>query len=347
MEHHPLLITIRDEILRNPMKMIPFRRFMEYCLYHPVWGYYCQGRKRFGRQGDFFTNVQVGSLFGRMLGKFFLHIRSRVRTTGKWALVEMGAGDGQLMNEIISFFRQQSIEDVDFYIIEKGIRNEDLDKEVVWVDRLGEIPTYSFAMIFSNELVDAFPVHRLQKKEGKIDEIFVTWDSEKESFQETNVELSNSELESYVKKIEDQIEIEEGQIFELNLDARKWLQEIAGWLTEGYLFTIDYGGQTEELMFRKGGTIRYFQNHQLVENSYSQPGEVDITANVNFSYLQEWGNQLGLRTVFYGSQTKFLLQEDVWALVSNEQARNQFKQLIHPNGLGEVFQVLIQKRTNR
>lgn len=342
MKPDPLIETICDEIFRHPMQMISFRRFMECCLYHPVGGYYCRDWKQFGKQGDFFTNVQVGSLFGRILAKSFLQMRSTARTTGKWALIEMGAGDGQLMNQIISFFHQQSVEDVDFYIVEKRPRVEDSAPPVVWVHQLEEIPVYPFAVIFSNELVDAFPVHRLQKKAGKIDEIFVTWDAHKKSFQTINVRLSHSALIPYVKELEDQVE--EGQYFEVNLDAKKWLQSVAAWLKEGYLVTIDYGGQTEELLTRKEGTIRYFQKHRLVESDDLQPGEVDITANVNFTWLQDWGKEFGLDVIFYGTQTKFFLREDLSIEVRNQQERNQLKQLIHPDGMGEVFRVLIQKK---
>ena len=96
---------------------------------------------------------------------------------------------------------------------------------------------------------------------------------------------------------------------------------------------------------RRKGTVRYFQKHRLIENTdLLLPGEVDITANVNFTWLREWGEELGLKTVFYGTQTQFFLQEDLLHLVKKDEERNQLKQLIHPDGMGEVFRVLIQKK---
>lgn len=341
MKDQPLFEVIRNEIIESPSGMISFRRFMECCLYHPRWGYYCKDQNRFGKKGDFFTNVQVGALFGQILARAFLRMRSKEPFTGRWALVEMGAGDGQLMLEVISFFHEQSVNDVDFYVVEKrgGIDGH----PAVWVKHLAEIPRYPFAIIFSNELVDAFPVHQIEKKNGKIEEIFVTWNEKDRTLQPIRGTLSSSELCAQVASLEDQLE--DGQICEVNLAAKQWLQEIAEWLSNGYVYTIDYGGETEELLLRKNGTIRCFQKHQLVESSYLQPGDVDITASVNFTWLREWGDQLGLDSTFYGSQTQFILTEDVLDLITDEQKRNQLKQLIHPAGMGEVFRVLIQKKS--
>src|SRR5689334_8448096 len=46
---------------------ISFARFMQLALYHPAHGYYQQPSKQIGCQGDFYTSVSVGSLFGELL----------------------------------------------------------------------------------------------------------------------------------------------------------------------------------------------------------------------------------------------------------------------------------------
>lgn len=343
MEQSPCLEEVKAEIFKSPTKAISFHRWMELCLYHPRWGYYCQEKHRFGATGDFFTNAQVGDLFGRMLGQFFSHTLIQEKMKERWALIEIGAGDGQLMNTIISFFRTQGIRNVDFFIVEKGKRKDHVDPSIQWVDRIEQVPTYPFAILYCNEWFDALPVYRIQKKEGVICEIFITWDEENHCFQEQCRPLSHSVLLPFVKQVEDRME--EGQSFEVPLDAQKRLQEIASWLRNGYLVTIDYGGEIEELLMRRKGTVRYFQKHRLIENTdLLLPGEVDITANVNFTWLREWGEELGLKTVFYGTQTQFFLQEDLLPLVKKDEERNQLKQLIHPDGMGEVFRVLIQKK---
>ena len=55
-----------------------FARFMELALYDPVVGYYASGRAKIGKQGDFFTNVSVGPVFGQILARQFREMWSRL-----------------------------------------------------------------------------------------------------------------------------------------------------------------------------------------------------------------------------------------------------------------------------
>lgn len=336
-----LINCIRKEIEQRDSQSISFYRFMELSLYHPVWGYYSQDRKRFGKKGDFFTNAQVGTLFGKMLGKKFSQIWSHGPMPEKWAIIEMGAGEGQLMKGLISYFHEMGIGQVDFYVIEHYTDSIEIN-QAKKVHTLSEIPRYPFAILYSNELVDAFPVYRVQKKNGKLREIHVQWNPQKSRFQEVLRTKITPELKEFASYYESKLM--EGQICEVNLDARQWLKEIDEWLNQGYLFTIDYGGETEENLFYREGTLRYFQKHQMVKNSYDQPGHVDITSNVDFRLLRTWGGELGFKTDFYGTQTAFLLSIDFAPLVTNLQSQKELKQLFHPDGMGEVFKVLVQKK---
>lgn len=334
---------IKQEIARSCLKAIPFQRFMELALYHPTEGYYCKEHSHFGKQGDFFTNVQVGSLFSRLIASQFCQFAKK-QNVDKWAIVEMGAGDGHFMREIISFFDEQQGKHVDFYLVERGRKRiETVDPaKAKWVDTLDEVPPYSFAIVFSNELVDAFPVHRLQKKKGEIKEIFVTWDERTASFQEVLHDCSTSELADHAEEMVSLLA--EEQTIEVNLEAKYWLKNVANWLKEGYLVTIDYGGSTEDLLFRPTGTMRYFQKHRLLDHSYDKVGEVDMTASVDFTKLQSWGKELGLQTMFFGPQLKFLLNTDLSKMLNTVQDMKAFKQLVHPDGMGESFQVLVQQK---
>lgn len=334
---------IKEEIGKHSYQAISFRRFMELSLYHPTWGYYCRPHHRFGKRGDFFTNVQVNRLFGQLLGQVFYQTVQQEMGTGRLALVEMGAGDGFLMKEIISFFRSKGLENVDFYIIERGEQKTDqVDPAVKWVSEITAVPHYPFSLIFSNELVDAFPVHRLYKNGNKIYEVYVVWDQQAATFNERMGDCSTAELTSYANRLAPLMQ--EGQYVEVNLDAKTWLKEIAQWLNKGYVYTIDYGGKTEDLLFRPKGTLRYYQQHRLLDHAYDQPGNVDMTAHVDFSQLISWGQQWGLQETFLGTQTRFFLNEANPMLTKPEQI-HAWKQLVHPDGMGEVFQVLAQKKS--
>lgn len=332
---------IRREIEQSDSQSISFYRFMELSLYHPKWGYYSRPKKRFGKTGDFFTNAQVGTLFGKILGKKFAHIRSQYLNSEKWAIIEMGAGEGQIMSGLISYFHENGIGPVDFYVVEHNI-DQLKTGQVKKVHSLSDIPPYPFAILYSNELVDAFPVYRVQKRSGKLHEIHIRWDSQKSKFQEILHEELTPELTAWASEYE--AKLMEGQICEINLDAQQWLKEITAWLNQGYLLTIDYGGETEENLIRREGTLRYFQKHRLVSNHDFLPGQVDMTSNVDFRLLRTWGEELGFKTDFYGTQTSFLLSIDFAPLVTTFQSQKEFKQLFHPDGMGEMFKVLVQKK---
>ena len=103
------------------------------------------------------------------------------------------------------------------------------------------------------------------------------------------------------------------------------------------------------------GTLLAYQNHRAGEDFYASPGEQDLTAHVNFTAIESWGKRSGLETAGFTSQTAFLLalgQENEFADLYDEgqsetdamRARLQLKTLIHPEGMGERFQVLIQRK---
>jgi len=103
------------------------------------------------------------------------------------------------------------------------------------------------------------------------------------------------------------------------------------------------------------GTLLAYQNHRASEVFYSSPGEQDLTAHVNFTALELWGKRAGLETAGFTSQTAFLLalgRPNEFADLYDEgqteaeqiRARLQLKTLIHPEGMGERFQVLIQRK---
>lgn len=346
MQQSALTRQLRQEIANHPNQSISFQRFMELSLYHKTEGYYVRDRQRFGKQGDFFTNVQVGALFGQWLAHIFGQTLARQTLSERWAVVEMGAGEGRLMEQLLDSWDLQAapFDQADFYIVERGQSQnlpEIISERVTWVETLTEIPRYPFALIYSNELVDAFPVYRLRKVAGQIQEVHVTWDAKANTFAEI-MQPCSLDLHNEVSQLADQLS--EQQSMELNLDAKAWLTDLANWMNAGFVFTIDYGGTQADLLFRQDGTVRFIQQHQLLANPYDAPGEVDITTHVNFSQLRDWGAALGLSEVFYGSQAQFLLSEPYPYRLTSAQIK-AFKQLVHPDAMGESFHVLVQQKS--
>src|SRR5690606_32103581 len=101
---------ISDEIASSPCRAIPFYRYMELCLYHPRWGYYRRERTKIGREGDYYTSSHVGDLFGRVMSDVIADMRRFFLSSRRWLLVEVGAGDGRLMQQMMKGLKEQGVD---------------------------------------------------------------------------------------------------------------------------------------------------------------------------------------------------------------------------------------------
>src|SRR6201985_904721 len=95
-----LIQCIRAEIDKHGP--ISFARFMEQALYHPEFGYYSSGRCQIGRKGDYFTNVSVGPLFGRMLATQFQEMWEVMGQPAEFTIVEQGAHHGDFAKDVLT-----------------------------------------------------------------------------------------------------------------------------------------------------------------------------------------------------------------------------------------------------
>jgi SAM-dependent MidA family methyltransferase len=204
----------------------------------------------------------------------------------------------------------------------------------------------------SNELVDAFPVHIVEKHDGNLLEVYVT--AESGAFKEVLMDPSTEELANYLEWVG--VELPEGNRAEINLAAPSWLRNVAGLLQRGFLLTIDYGYLASELYapWRTTGTMMCYYQHTSGENPYIRIGEQDLTTHIDFSALIKAGEESGLQKLFYGDQCKFLLGLGFVDALLAAQAREKephhaqalrltLKNLILPEGgMGEMFKVLIQ-----
>lgn len=345
---------------------ITFERFMEMALYYPGLGYYTSEREKIGPEGDFYTSPDVHPIFGKVLAGQFYEMWSRMEQPGRWQLVEYGAGKGLLARDVMIHLREkhpQSFEALSYFIIEAGPFFISKQKEVLedagipaekvkWVDKPscthgGEGITGSF---FSNELVDAFPFHRVRQGKDGLKEIYV--DYQKGEFVEIEGPLSDPCLSDYFD--EEGIHLEPEQTAEVNLRSRSWLREMSENLNRGFILTIDYGSIAEDLYIkaRFNGTMRCFRRHRLVENPFDDIGAQDITASVNFTSLRRWGEEFGLKTAGLFTQADFLINAGILELVGGRDdyrhdedsysTANAVKKLILPGGMGSVFRVLVQ-----
>lgn len=358
---HPLLEIIAEEIKTQPEKKIPFRRFMELALYHPRWGYYRREGIRIGRRGDFYTSPFLGEVFGEVLGQVSARMARSFSSKGSWSLVEIGGGDGRLAEQLLRSLEKKDSLPQALWLVETSPfhrdcqrkRLADLPVPVRWVDGVLEIPADDPCILLSNELLDAFPVHRVRRREGKLQEVHVAWDEDRGRLFECCGSLSHPSLATYFREMD--WNLSEGWTAEVPLDALAWLESTGEWLRTGYLITIDYGGMTEELSLpqRKNGTLRCFRSHQLHQDFYSDPGASDLTAHVHFSALMDRGERVGLQNLICTTQARFLQLAGVFNQLMKpsmdpfgpEAKRNRaIRQLVAEGGMGDAFRVLVQAK---
>src|SRR5215831_4460175 len=96
-----LMRLMRAEIERRGP--VSFAWFMQQALYHPEHGYYSSGRCAIGRRGDYFTNVSVGPLFGRLLAAQFAEVWNRLANPNRFVIVEQGAHHGEFARDVLEF----------------------------------------------------------------------------------------------------------------------------------------------------------------------------------------------------------------------------------------------------
>ncbi|HUL30971.1 MAG TPA: class I SAM-dependent methyltransferase, partial [Thermodesulfobacteriota bacterium] len=253
--------------------------------------------------------------------------------------------------------RYHLIETSSPFLKEQRKRSSEKEREgrVFWIDsKLFEEGKVQIQGCFlSNELVDAFPVHRVILDQGKLREIYVT--HRNGQFEEQWGELSDPRIASYFHSMD--ITLQEGQKAEVNLLALEWMESVARCLQRGFVLTIDYGYLAEELYapHRREGTLLCYFQHEASENPYERLGEQDITSHVNFTSLIRKGEEVGLRFTGLVPQYRFLIglgileQMETLGKELSEldglKLRLSLKHLIEPEmGMGEVFKVLIQHK---
>jgi len=346
---------------------ITFASFMEACLYEPGKGYYTSPGRKVGAEGDFYTSISVHAAFGRVIAREIAQMWRSLGSPARFTLVECGAGNGRLACDIMDFLaarEQELYAGLDLILVEREPSLEAAQAEqladhpdrVRWLSPEGfNAGGFSFSgCLYSNELIDALPVHRVLMTADGLAEIYVTF-REGELAEESGP-LSTPAIAEYLRRLG--IELLPGQQAEINLAGLEWLAVAARALESGFILTIDYGFPAEELFapHRKNGTLLCYHRHQVEENPYIRLGLQDITSHVDFSSLMKRGEEMGLQTVWFGEQYRFLLSagivEEIEEIERSEVSQEEklrlrltLKKLIMPEGgMGDTFRVLIQSR---
>ena len=351
MENLELLQFIRVEIERHGP--IPFARFMELALYHPEHGYYASGRANIGRRGDFFTNVSVGPLFGKLLAAQFAEIWEKLGRPNDFTIVEQGAHDGAFAADVLKALRQSAGEcfsAASYMILEPFLiwreRQQqslrDFSGKISWLESIDQLVPF-VGVHFSNELFDSLPVHLIVSNgiangETNWKEKFVT--AAGNNFTFTTVSVSRSDL-----RLDQRGFFPAGFETEVGVAAPKLMSEIASRLSRGVILTIDYGFVRTEFysLDRSEGSLQVRAKQKKLSSSFEQIGLSDISAHVEWTGLAEAALSSGAKPIGFSDQHHFLtgLISKFFSKVEFDASEKRSLQtLLHPEMLGRSFQVL-------
>ena len=319
---------------------------MKAALYDEAGGYYKRSDlKRWGREGDYRTSPERSQLFAATFARYFASLYDELKQPSQWTIVEAGGGSGDFKDGVLRTLEKQ------FPQVFGATRYVPIET----TEELDQLSSINPGIFFSNELLDAFPVHRLIQTEDGLAELYVALDVN-DKFVWSNGPVSTPALLEF--RSEYSVELEDGQIIEVNLEIDNWIGSVAAKLESGYLITVDYGAEScdlYEMSLRPQGTLRAFSRHDFIDDVLAQPGDYDITSNVNWSQVQRAGARFGFTTVEYAHQDQFLLKAGLLDQLMREMSRLTSeadklsltagaRDMILPGGMGASFQVLVQKR---
>lgn len=323
-------------------------RFMAEALGHPKYGYYMK-QDPFGASGDFITAPEISQMFGEMIGLWLIDCWQKMGAPTPVQLIELGPGRGTLMSDILRAVElMPPLRDaLEVHFIETSPVLRDAQKQKVpnaqWHDRLDDIDD-GFSFIIANEFFDALPIRQLEKRGASWHERFVLWNEKTDGFFPFS-DKSSLDLSAFVP--EPLRDANEGAIFEFSPASQAITQSICGRLniSGGLALFIDYGHSQQGI----GETLQALKDHEFTD-IFSEPGNADLTAHVDFQALAHIAHESGC--VSYGPTTQghFLKSlgietraQKLSQTASEKQAldiKQALHRLISDKEMGELFKVL-------
>ncbi|MFD2256140.1 class I SAM-dependent methyltransferase [Luteolibacter algae] len=354
----PSFPTMQERLLAEIAESGPlaFPDFLDLALYHPEQGYYAAGSAQVGRDGDFYTSVSVGPLFGKLLAHRFLKWWEENGQPAKWRVLEIGAHDGKLAADILAHLA--SLSPGAWHALEYAVaeplprlrtaqeaRLRKLSSRLFLAPSLGEIAAQPLPGIaFGNEILDALPFHLVKMTEAGWREIRVSSTPEKELVLAPSLIPSHSPLSEKLAALGDDFPL--NYQTELRTNFPDFLQAVSACLENGMLLFIDYGFAAPEYYdrHRSNGTLRTFFKHRAAEDPLDRPGGMDITAHVDFTDLAISAQTVGLSPTEFSTQSSYLthLAKDliIAGELNDKKSIAQFQSLTHPAHLGAKFHAI-------
>ena len=328
---------------------------METALYDPDEGYYAR-RAAIGDGGDFVTSPTISPLFARAVARVFA--RDALAFPGEIVFCEAAAGVGTFLRDFRSALDELApavSRRTRLRAIERAAAGREAIAAAGVAERVAADPreweSEPFeGWVFSNELYDALPVHRVRRSEGRLVELGVTTSPGGFAFAWTEGPPP-VELGEYLARFA--IELAEGQVAEINLAAAPLHRSLARLVSRGRLVAFDYGHRAPVLYHsaaRPGGTLAVHSRGRRGGDPLERPGEVDLTAHVNWDDLVRAGEPEGFATEARMRQSEFLMRSGLFEdaggrrVGETRDGRLEALRLFDPEGIGDDLSVLLQSK---
>ena len=326
---------------------------MSIALYHPRGGYYSDSAA-LSNHRDFYTSPAAHPAFGALVAVQLARMWELLDYPRPFYAVELGAGSGILARGVVDYAAGS------LRPFSEALRYVAVDRSppgdlCAPLRRLvsDAVPLKGVVgCLLSNELVDSFPVHLFEVRDGRVLEVFV--ELRDGVLRETLSEPSTPLLEERIR--ERGLPLREGCRGEVNPRVGPWMKEIARALQRGFVLTIDYGYDAEDPHphDRTQGTLETFYRHTSGGSPYQRVGAQDVTAHVDFTAMISEGNLAGLRPVLLSTQADWLGAMGMGRMIADvrKQELDQpvrdanlmaMRELVKPDGLG-AFKILIQEK---
>jgi NADH dehydrogenase [ubiquinone] 1 alpha subcomplex assembly factor 7 len=328
--------------------LLTLDEFIEISLYNKTFGYYMKNNP-FGERGDFITAPNISILFSEMIAIWVIAFWENLNCPKKFNLVELGAGNGEMMSIMVNTFKKfpRFKNSCNINILEKSkllkkIQKKNINgKEIKWLNNLNELNDFPCIFI-ANEFFDALPIKQFIKKNNKWNERYVKFASQTEA-EYLDIPFDIKKLE---KKIKFKISSKQNFI-EYSPLSLEYLKNIANKikLNDGGILIVDYGYSDKEMK----NTIQAVSKHKYT-NILKNIGNSDITYNLNFNLINQIIKTLGSFFQATTTQKEFLMKLGILEraeilsknITFSKKANMYFriKRLIDDNQMGSLFKVL-------
>ena len=336
--------------------LLSLDNFIEDSLYNKKYGYYMQ-RNPFGAKGDFITAPNISILFSEMIAIWIISFWEHLQCPKKFNLIEMGAGNGEMMKVLVNTFNKfpKFKNACNINILEKSELLKKLqkrnvkNKNIKWLNNLDELNSLP-SIFIANEFFDALPIKQFIKKEKNWYERYVKLNTLKKSKYHDIL----FDMRKFEKKIKLKISYKQ-KFIEYSPIAVEYLRNITNKikLNGGGILIIDYGYTDKKIK----NTLQAISNHKF-KDVLDDFGKLDITYNLSFYLLNKLIKKFGSLNCLLANQKEFLLKLGILQraeiLTKNmpfsKKANIYFrvKRLIDNNQMGDLFKVMfITERKNK